>query len=106
MNYLVMIDDAPTFLTELRNGQPYGVPHPTRAIQMDFDAANEIVQQLRRSGYESCVADQYETMPSPADLANVKRNVEYCVTFSGKYFTGQNGAGRDMAPQIPSRPRA
>jgi hypothetical protein len=101
MNYIVQIDDTPTFLTELRDGQPYGSPHPTRGIQMGFDAANEIVQRLRQGGYEACVADQYGQLPTAADLANVKRNVEYSVTFSGKYFMGQNGAGRDLGTDDP-----
>jgi hypothetical protein len=96
MNFIVQIDDTPTFLTELRDGQPYGAPHPTRAIQMGFDAANEIVQRLRKEGYESCVADQYRQLPTAADLAAVKRNVEFQVLFSGHYFVGVNAAGREQ----------
>jgi hypothetical protein len=92
--FIVQLDDSPTFLTSLRNGKPYGTSYPTQAIPMTFDAATELSNHLRGQGYEPTVVDRFGQPPTAADLAAVKRAVEYQVAFHGKYFC-QNPKGQD-----------
>lgn len=95
-NFLVRIDDTPTFLTSLRDGKPYGSSFPTQGLTMSFDAATEICNRLREQGYDAVVVDRFGQPPTAADLASVKRSVEYQVTFHGRYFAGQNANKQDL----------
>ncbi len=96
MTFIVQIDSSPMFLTGLRSGKPFGSAYPTQAIQMSFDAANEIVERLRRQSYDAVVTDRFGQPPSVADLAAVKRAVQYQVVFHGRYFCGQNAQSLDL----------
>ena len=92
--FLVQIDDAPTFLSSLRNGRPYGSSYPTQAIPMSFDAASELCNRFRAQGYEAVVVDKFGVPPSVADLMCIKRAVQFQVTFAGNFFL-YNGQGQD-----------
>jgi hypothetical protein len=73
-SFLVQIDNDPfMYLTELRNGEPFGSKYPTHGAQFNYTAANELVQYLRTRGYAvACVTDLYGQPPSVEDLASMK----------------------------------
>jgi hypothetical protein len=95
-SFLIKLDDLPTFLTALRNGKPYGSSFPTQGLTMSFDAATEICVRLREQGYDAVVVDRFGQPPTAADLAAVKRSVEYQVIFHSRYFCGQNANKQDL----------
>ncbi len=85
--FLVRLNDSPRFLVEIRSGVPYGSPYPTRGILLTFDSATEICNRFREQGYgQPIVVDRFGQLPTAADLAGVKRSVEYQVMFAGRYF--------------------
>jgi hypothetical protein len=96
--FLVQLDPEPTFLTSLRGNKPYGSSYPTQAVHFTFDAATEVCRRLQNQGYETAtVVDRFGSPPTAADLAMVKRSVEYQVVFHrNRYFSGQNANKQDL----------
>ena len=79
-SFLVKLDDT-HFLTGIRNGKPFGSPFPSVALQMSYDAADEVARRFRQDGYASIVTDRFGQVPTSADLVAVKRAVRYQITF-------------------------
>jgi len=84
------------FLTSLRSGKPYGSPSPAQGITLSFDAATQLCDYFREQGYFTTIADRFGQPPSTADLAALKRSIEYQVYFQGQYFCGQNKNQKDL----------
>jgi len=103
-SFLIQLDGGSNFLTAMRNGKPFGSPYPTYAQRLSYDAADQLCQKLREDGYVAAtVVDRFGQPPTAADLATVKRSVEYQVLFHGRYFCGQNANKQDLGSTDRSR---
>jgi hypothetical protein len=95
-DFLVQLDDKPTFLTAMRGDEPYGSSFPTQAIRMSYSTADNICDRLRERGYDALVTDKYGQPPTASDLAVVKKFTQYEVIFSRFYFCGRNSNGNEL----------
>jgi hypothetical protein len=95
-SFLIQLDGA-NFLTTIHDGQPFGSPYPTYGQRLSYDAADQLSRKLQNQGYTGAtVVDRFGQPPTAADLATVKRSVDYQVTFHGRYFCGQNASKQDL----------
>jgi hypothetical protein len=95
-DFLVQLDDKPTFLTAMRGDKAYGSSFPTQAVRMSYAAADDICGRLRKQDYDAVIVDKYGQPPTASDLAAVKKFAEYEVVFSQFYFCGCDANGREL----------
>jgi hypothetical protein len=102
-SFLIQLDAEPTFLASIRDDEVFCTPFPTHAVRLSFDVADRLTERLRGRGYNlATVTDRFGQNPSLADLATAKRNVEYTVVFSGRYFL-KNPRGEDCGTNSRSQ---